>query len=67
MDKQIFDVEIWGNYTIQVEASSYDEARRLGLVAYRKHIGSVEGLDFFTIDEVITKVSPSSKRTISYV
>ena len=67
MDKQIFDVEIWGNYTIQIEAASYDEAKRLGLVAYRKHTGSTESLDFFTVDQVVTKVTPSKKVSMQYV
>ena len=67
MDKQIFDVEIWGNYIIQVEATSYDEAKRLGLVAYRKHTGSVESLDFFTVDQIVTKVIPSKKVSMQYV
>lgn len=67
MDKQIFDVEIWGNYIIQVEAASYDEAKLLGLVAYRKHTGSVESLDFFTVDQVVTKVIPSKKVSMQYV
>ena len=67
MDKQILDVEMWGNYIIQVEAASYDEAKRLGLVAYRKHTGSVESLDFFTVDLVVTKVIPSKKVSMQYV
>ena len=67
MDKQIFDVEICGNYIIQVEAASYDEAKRLGLVAYRKHTGSAESLDFFTADQVVTKVIPSKKVSMQYV
>lgn len=67
MNKQIFDVEIWGNYTIQIEAASYDEAKRLGLVAYRKHIGSIESLDFFAVDQVVTKVTPSKKVSMQYV
>lgn len=67
MDKMIFDVELWGNHTIQVEASTYDEAKRLGLVAYRKHSGSTESLDFFTADQVVTKITPSKKESMQYV
>ena len=67
MDKQIFDVEIWGNYTIQVEAASYDEAKRMGLALYRKQYGSVNSLDFWPVDKVVTKITPSKKECMQYV
>lgn len=67
MNKQIYDVELWGKDVIQVEASSYDEAKKLGLVAYRKHFGSVNNLDFFTANDVVTKITPSQKVSMQYV
>lgn len=65
--KTIYDVELWGNDIIQVEAENIDEAKRLGLASYRKHIGSVNNLDFFSIDQVVTNVMPSRKVSMQYV
>lgn len=63
----IFDVEMFGHYTIQVEAKDATEASKLGLVAYRKNSGSVENLDNLTVNQVVTGVKISDKKGLQYV
>lgn len=67
MDKTTFDVKLHGNGLVQVEAETVDEAKKLGLVAYRKISGLNECLDFHSADEIVVSVTPSKKESMQYV
>ena len=67
MDKTIYDIEIRGHYVFQVAAGNAEEAKKLGLAAYRKNTGFVNDVDFVDVDNVITSVNMSSKKAIQTI